>query len=95
MSDDIGKLNDEIELGNKAYTAYESYIKDHIYRVTLQLFEEFSNESVENTARIMEIKRLQAALKGLEVSIKNDIDTGKMASIQLEMLNKGKYNGDS
>ena len=28
MSDDIGKLNDEIELGNKAYTAYESYIKD-------------------------------------------------------------------
>ena len=82
------QLLDEISLGDRARHAYESYVKEYIEQVNLNLFNEFSSSSVENIDRVLEIKRLQSAVKGLETSILQDIETGKLALISLEQLRK-------
>ena len=87
--EEIAQLTSEIHRAECAKTAYDVYIKEHIGIVTRQLFEEFSNTSVENMDKVMEIKRLQSAVKSLEISILNDIDTGKLAAARLEIFNLG------
>ena len=84
----VERLKQELYVSEQAETAYNIYLKQHIAKVTENLFNEFSNTSVENMDRVMEIKRLHAAVKALEVSVLNDIDTGKMAAKQLELILK-------
>jgi len=84
------QLKDEMALGHKAEAAYEGYVKDHVAYTNQRLYQEFLSTSVTETDRILEIKRLQSALRGLEISILNDIETGKMAAKQFNTLYKGE-----
>lgn len=86
MQDEMVKLQDEVNLGNKARGAYTTYVKDFIERVSAELYQEFV--IAPNDEQSLLVKRRHDALMNLETSILQDIETGSLAAKQLEILGK-------
>ncbi len=78
------KAIDEKEKGRKATLAFDSFIAPFIKRKREELFVAFQNTPILNADNIMEIKRMMMTLEGLEIEIQSIVDTGKMATKQLE-----------
>lgn len=78
----------EIALGTKAKHAYELYVRDFIERVEKQLYDNFQACPVGQDETVLEIKRLSAALAALKQAILSDIETGRMAELQLAKTEK-------
>lgn len=86
----VAKLDIEIQNAKKAKHAYDSFIKPYIDAKTEQLFEAFKGLKLSNTEELMEVKRMLAAIEGLDNEIKSVITTGTFASRQLEMNEETK-----
>jgi len=86
MQDEIARLQDEVNLGNKARGAYIGYVKDFIEKVSMELYQEFVIASDDGQSLL--VKRKHTALMDLETSILRDIETGSLATKQLEILGK-------
>lgn len=87
MSENLYKLQDEISLGGRAQNAYDLYVKQHIEKIRTQIFESFSSADISDE-EVLKLKRLAMAINGLETSILSDIEGAKIATIQLNKLNK-------
>jgi hypothetical protein len=79
-------LQTEIDRGNKARLAYESYIKGHFAERKQVLFDNFIKET--NISVREAISTTLNAINAIERSIMTDIDTGKLAAKQLEDMQK-------
>lgn len=77
-------------LGNKAQHSYDSFIKGYIDSRQKNLFQAFRDLKLTQEKEIMEVKRMLFAIDDLEIEIKNVIDTGKMASIEIANQAKAK-----
>lgn len=77
-------LAEQQEIGKRAEVAYNAYVKDFVAVQKEELLKLYTNHDVRDQEGIMELKRQLMALLGLEQGILNDIDTGRMATIQLE-----------
>jgi hypothetical protein len=86
MQDEMVKLQDEVNLGNKARGAYTGYVKDFIERTSAELYQEFVIASDDELS--LSVKRKHDALMSLENSILRDIETGSLAAKQLEIIGK-------
>jgi len=78
----------EIAKGTKAKHAYELYVREFIERVNSQIYENFTHCPLGDDTTILEIKRLHAALAALEQAVLSDIETGRMAELQLAKTEK-------
>lgn len=88
----IEKLNEEVDLANRAEHAYTLFIKPFIQRKKDQLFEAFEATAISDTESLKEIKLMSVALSALDSEILSVIDTGKMASLSLnENEDKGVH----
>ena len=79
-------LHAEVRKGEKAWTAYDSYVRAHIEAVRQQISKAFF-DCQGDLATLGELKSLADAIQGLETSILSDIETGTMARKQLEKEN--------
>ena len=84
-SQDKAILEKEVDRGNKARSAYESYLKAHFTEKKQTLFDNFMKATF--TEREV-ISVTLNAIVSLERTIQTDIDTGKLAAKQLEDMNK-------
>ena len=76
----------EIKKGNQAKSAYDSYIKEFIDSQLKALYTGFISDSLLSDEKILNIRQIHATLNALEKAINCDIQTGMMASKQLEDL---------
>lgn len=74
----------EVAKGNRAKTAYDLYIKEHIDVTVKNIYDGIESCHVADVDTLQTLKGLLSAIRGLERSILNDIDTGRMAAIALE-----------
>lgn len=81
--DELIQLHTEVQLGHKAEQAYNVYVKAHIEKVVVNIYTQIENCSVSDTETLVKLKGLLSAIRGLESSISNDIDTGRLAEKQL------------
>lgn len=82
------KLRLEVVIARKAQSAYDDYIQKFIALKREDIIDGFRRASVADVETIMKIKQLDIALTALEVAVKRDIETGKLAEKQLEEINK-------
>lgn len=75
------KLEEEIALGQRATRAYELYLKNFLDTNFRELYVAFINYPEQD---ILALKHLVTANKELELTIQRDMDTGKLATKQLE-----------
>lgn len=80
----ISQLNNEVRIGRLAQQAYDLYVKQHIDIAVANVYTGIENCSIVDKEALIELKGLLTAVRGLEVSILNDIETGKLAALQLE-----------
>lgn len=82
------QLSDEVRLGRQAQQAYDVYVKRHIDSTVQNIYEGIEVLSVTQKEELIELKGLLTAIRGLEMSVLRDIETGKLAAIQLENTNE-------
>ena len=75
---DLDQLEKEQTLGRKAQQAYDSWLRNYLDTQSVLYFEEFKTSQ-----DLMEIRYKMNALMTIEVAVKKDIETGKLASKQL------------
>lgn len=78
----------EVEKSREYGHFYDFFLKTFIEEKKLNCFETFQNCSVTEIDRIMEIKRLLMVLNQLEEEIITIINTGKMAKVSLNQMEK-------
>ena len=78
------QLAEELARARRAKQAYDIYVKDHIDTTVKKIYEGIESCSVVDTQLLCELKSLLSAVRGLERSILNDIDTGVLAEKMLE-----------
>lgn len=78
VSDITLQLNAEVALGNKAQQAYDVYMKDYFINFKVNLAERMYNGEI-----LQAIHNEVIAIKALEAIILRDIETGNLATIQL------------
>lgn len=86
------QLEDEVRWSNHAKSAYESYLKQFIEKQRQYCYDQFAEISCNNVNDIQTIKYLLDSINHLENSIRGDMETGKLARIQLEGKNDGRFN---
>jgi hypothetical protein len=82
----VEQLKNEVHLADIANRSYESYLKDHVEKKRLKIFEMFCNTTTDVDS-MLTLKHAQMALDDIEQDTLSIISTGKLARIQLE---KGK-----
>lgn len=75
------QLEKEVELGERAAKAYSLWVMHYIDTQSVVIFEEFKNSK---EVDYQTIKSNMIAIMAIETAIKQDIDTGKLASRQLQ-----------
>jgi hypothetical protein len=80
-SDQEVQLRNEVALGQRASSAYSSYIKDFVDKENKELFSLFI--SSEDLNELPKLKEYQLAIAAIEAAVLKDIETGKMAVMQL------------
>lgn len=81
------RIHEEISIGNRAANAYNTYLKEYIEAQSKALFLKFVQPTT-SIDEAIEIKRLQTSIAMLEYDIKQDIETGKLALMQLNNQEK-------
>lgn len=81
------QLSEELRLGRLAQQAYDCYVKQHIANIVDNIYTSFESLSITQKEELAELKGLLTAVRGLEMSITRDIETGKLAAMQLQMEN--------
>lgn len=76
------ELQKQIDLGVRAQNAYDGYIREHITVCKQKIFAQLEVTQLDES--VLRLKRLLDALIGLEKSVINDIDNGKIAKQQIE-----------
>lgn len=89
--DKKSKLLDEQIKGSRHKKAWDEVFKPYYTLKSAQLFDAFTEASATNPTALQEIKMQYNALEGLRNEIFNHIETGKMASVQLD--NEEKTDG--
>ena len=77
-------LGNEIATGRRAEQAYNLYVAQHISSTVENIYSTIEALSVTQKDELIELKGLLTAVRGLETSITRDIETGKLAALQLE-----------
>ena len=85
---EAARLNSEIQQARRAKHAYDSYIKEHVDSVISNIYESIEACSISDTDTLVNLKGLLTAIRSLERSVLNDIDTGRMAEAILEKNNE-------
>ncbi len=80
----MNRLQDELQQSRRAQQAYDLYIKKHIETVTKSIYESIEACSITDTETLIGLKGLLSAIRSLERSVLNDIDTGRLAKETLE-----------
>jgi len=80
--EETDRLKDAISLGSRAEKAYNTYVRQFLETQYSRLYQEFLNST--SDAEVIAIKRLIDAVQQLEVSLRNDVESGKIASRRLE-----------
>ena len=80
--DQLAQLELEAAIGRRAKSAYDGYLKEYVEIQNKELYERFISDSV-STQEAINIKISQSAFNALERGILSDIETGKLAEIQL------------
>ena len=83
----IDKLHIEVELANKAKSAYEGFLKDFIVKKKETVYEHFCSANMDVNA-LLETKRLHKVVDNLESEIKSIIQTGEFAKQKLQQIEK-------
>jgi hypothetical protein len=78
VNDTTLQLNAEVALGNRAQQAYDVYMKDYFINFKVNLAERMYNGEI-----LQAIHNEVIAIKALEAIILRDIETGNLATIQL------------
>lgn len=84
MSQEI--IEREIRLGVQASIAYESFVKDFIYKKREQLISEFLNLPISGDCLvdILDKRKMYSLLQEIENEIKSIIQTGELAKKSLK-----------
>jgi hypothetical protein len=85
-NDQLDQLQLEVDKGNKASTAYKSYLKTHFDERKQALFDNFMKEKSLPVREV--ISTTLNAILAIEKSILTDIDTGRMAAKTIGELEK-------
>lgn len=80
----VAQLSNEIAQARKARQAYELYIKDHISTTVDNIYAGIESCASNDSVTLSTLKGLLTAVRGLERSVLNDIDTGALAEATLE-----------
>lgn len=84
------KLEIDAALGERKRKIFDDHIKPFIEARERILFEAFQNVRAQDTEQLQLIKMQQTVLVGLEAYFREYIDTGKLASYELEKLNENQ-----
>ena len=76
-------LEQEIAKGIRAEKAYRLYVKDFIAHSKESIHEAFDTLKIDDLEGLQKLKLMQSSITALEVSIKNDMASKKMAEAQL------------
>lgn len=77
------KLMKEVEASGNAKQAYDLYLKDFFEEKEAVIIEAFRNAPVGDSAMLMNIHLMYKALDAHKHDILTKIETGKMATVQL------------
>jgi len=80
----IDRLLEEENLGSKANSANELFIKQFIANKRVVLFDKFVSIPINETESLLEIKRMLTLLGALELEVQAIIDSGKLANLTME-----------
>ena len=86
-SEDKSKRIEEVKRGTLAKNAYDSYLKDFIDEQMQALYDGFVQVADLTEDKIFNIRQIHLTLSALQKKIDSDINTGMMASKQLEEMN--------
>lgn len=84
------KLMKEIEISGNAKTAYDLYLKDFFEEKEAVIIEAFRNAPIGDSDMLMNIHLMYKALDAHKHDILTKIETGKMATIQLNAAEETK-----
>ena len=88
LSDDqMHILHIEVAHSKSAKQAYDLFIKDHVDVTVKQLYMAIDNCSVSDIDSLRNLKFALSAIRGLESSVLNIIESGKLAILTLEQEN--------
>ena len=77
------QLEEEQRLGNRAQKAYVDFIEPFIAGKRIALCQNFFDAKIDQLEEMLEAKRLNMILDSMENEVLSVINTGKMASQQL------------
>ena len=80
-------LENEIRLGIDAQRAWDTFLAGYFAIKMKAIADAFFAEGATDD-EILELKRVHTALATLEIDVKTHIETGKLASKQLDIMNK-------
>ena len=80
------KLEVEIAIGNRAQRAYDLYLKEFFETNYRELYNAFVSCQTDEDA--LAIMRLSQATKELHMTLERDINSGKMAAVQLATIHE-------
>lgn len=83
-----GQYETEVALAKKAKAAYESFIQDFIRHKKGVLLDNFVALNAADNVQMANIKYLITAFDCIDKEIRSIIDTGVLANISLEEMNK-------
>lgn len=82
------KLSGELQRARRARQAYDLYIRQHIEDVIKNIYDSIEACSISDVKTLCDLKGLLTAIRSLERSVLNDIDTGRLAEARLEKENE-------
>lgn len=88
LESERAKLSIEVQRARRAEQAYNLYVREHIDNVVKNVYESIEACSISDTDTLLTLKGLLTAIRSLERSVLNDIDTGRMAEAILEKDNE-------
>jgi hypothetical protein len=80
-SEQEAQLGNESAIGTRAVAAYNGYIKEFVAEQNKAIFDAFT--SSQNLNDLPKLKEYQLAIASLEQAVLTDIETGKLAIMQL------------
>jgi hypothetical protein len=81
-----GQLHEEVAQGTRARAAFDGYLRQFIQKQNASIFDAFL--ASENLLDLPKLKEYQLAIAALEQAVLTDIETGKLASLQLSELGR-------
>lgn len=84
----LNQLHIEIAESKAAEQAYNLFIKSHIDKTVAQIYDGIEQCATTDVDALQKLKIALSAIRGLESSVQNTIESGKIANLTLE-----KHNG--